>query len=294
MCVICRQPVRSAILWCWCGHGGHIDHMLEWFSKHAHCPGGCGHQCELMRNKRSHCHEMRVSLPIQNMAMHFQDYHVEEWVVDEVSTNEQQRTTLELLNALSATENEDTLGESNSSIQQPLLAGYNPKNAELIHGYISNWDAANKDQATYQNPKCDVHDRDGGKKNSSSLWRPKLEFHTHKSSHSSHLHNMINESFSNSTEPTLKYLVFSLFPDLCHDSLPNMKSVQSQSHPQQQAQYRGIYDSHHLLHNREEEDDEEIKNMSLYPRTTQESDQANSQTHSMTTITRRLGHPRFQ
>ena len=28
-----------------CGHGGHIKHMLEWFSKDDLCPAGCGCRC---------------------------------------------------------------------------------------------------------------------------------------------------------------------------------------------------------------------------------------------------------
>ena len=47
ICAVCRLPVRSLMLWCWCGHGGHVHHMREWFATHTLCPANCGHQCEL-------------------------------------------------------------------------------------------------------------------------------------------------------------------------------------------------------------------------------------------------------
>ncbi|KAH3759690.1 GATOR complex protein WDR24 [Pelomyxa schiedti] len=46
LCSICHQPVRNAFLWCQgCGHGGHLKHLSEWFSKTSRCPAGCGHKC---------------------------------------------------------------------------------------------------------------------------------------------------------------------------------------------------------------------------------------------------------
>lgn len=39
--------VKGPNVWCQgCGHGGHLIHMQEWFSKHIWCPAGCGHMCE--------------------------------------------------------------------------------------------------------------------------------------------------------------------------------------------------------------------------------------------------------
>ncbi|KAJ1798477.1 SEA (Seh1-associated) complex subunit [Coemansia sp. RSA 2399] len=48
-CVICQEPVISRYIWCQgCGHGGHSDHMVEWFDemKQSDCPSGCGHVCQ--------------------------------------------------------------------------------------------------------------------------------------------------------------------------------------------------------------------------------------------------------
>lgn len=34
-------------VWCQgCAHGGHINHMREWFNGNRQCPAGCGHLCE--------------------------------------------------------------------------------------------------------------------------------------------------------------------------------------------------------------------------------------------------------
>ena len=39
--------VKGPHVWCQgCGHGGHLIHMQEWFSKRVWCPAGCGHMCE--------------------------------------------------------------------------------------------------------------------------------------------------------------------------------------------------------------------------------------------------------
>ncbi len=51
-CFICWQPVKGMFVWCpGCGHGGHLDHALEWFMKNEVCPTGCGHKCNLFPNK---------------------------------------------------------------------------------------------------------------------------------------------------------------------------------------------------------------------------------------------------
>lgn len=45
-CSICNQPVRGLYAWCQgCAHGGHLQHMQQWFENHSKCPK-CGHMCE--------------------------------------------------------------------------------------------------------------------------------------------------------------------------------------------------------------------------------------------------------
>lgn len=48
-CAVCLQPVKGVFVWCQgCGHGGHLEHLLEWFSRHSSlCPTGCMHVCNL-------------------------------------------------------------------------------------------------------------------------------------------------------------------------------------------------------------------------------------------------------
>mmetsp|Transcript_15537 Transcript_15537/g.37268 ORF Transcript_15537/g.37268 Transcript_15537/m.37268 type:complete len:1079 (+) Transcript_15537:74-3310(+) len=51
LCFLCHQPVKGIFVWCpGCGHGGHLDHALEWFSENEMCPTGCGHKCNLFKN----------------------------------------------------------------------------------------------------------------------------------------------------------------------------------------------------------------------------------------------------
>ncbi|KAJ2710098.1 SEA (Seh1-associated) complex subunit [Coemansia spiralis] len=49
-CVVCQMPVSGRFIWCkGCNHGGHADHIREWFEdlgQHT-CPSGCGHTCQL-------------------------------------------------------------------------------------------------------------------------------------------------------------------------------------------------------------------------------------------------------
>lgn len=46
-CYICRLPIRGLCLICLkCSHGGHLDHMREWFKKYNYCPSGCKCLCE--------------------------------------------------------------------------------------------------------------------------------------------------------------------------------------------------------------------------------------------------------
>ena len=46
VCGVCELLVRGFYVWCQgCGHGGHADHMEEWFSASRVCPTGCMHRC---------------------------------------------------------------------------------------------------------------------------------------------------------------------------------------------------------------------------------------------------------
>ena len=41
-----RIPCRGFYSFCGvCFHGGHQDHIREWFRQHDECPTGCGHRC---------------------------------------------------------------------------------------------------------------------------------------------------------------------------------------------------------------------------------------------------------
>lgn len=49
MCFLCHEPVKGVFVWCpGCGHGGHLDHALQWFGGMSGkpvrevCPTGCG------------------------------------------------------------------------------------------------------------------------------------------------------------------------------------------------------------------------------------------------------------
>ena len=45
-CIICSLPVRGSANHCLkCGHGGHSNHMRQWFKTEKHCPSGCGCNC---------------------------------------------------------------------------------------------------------------------------------------------------------------------------------------------------------------------------------------------------------
>lgn len=55
-CSICDMPVRGLSTVCeLCHHGGHLNHMVQWFSTQTVCPTGCGCQCKAFTR----------SLPIQ-------------------------------------------------------------------------------------------------------------------------------------------------------------------------------------------------------------------------------------
>ena len=45
-CAICDTAIRGLFTFCEvCKHGGHLRHMVNWFSKNSFCPTGCGCQC---------------------------------------------------------------------------------------------------------------------------------------------------------------------------------------------------------------------------------------------------------
>jgi len=48
LCFLCHEPVKGLFVWCpGCGHGGHLEHAMEWFANNEVCPTGCGHKCNL-------------------------------------------------------------------------------------------------------------------------------------------------------------------------------------------------------------------------------------------------------
>jgi hypothetical protein len=56
MCFVCHEPVTGMFVWCpGCGHGGHLEHALQWFGGlngkpvRTVCPTGCGHKCNLVQ-----------------------------------------------------------------------------------------------------------------------------------------------------------------------------------------------------------------------------------------------------
>ena len=50
LCCICRLPVYGLCTWCkGCQHGGHREHIVEWFKTENSCPSGCGHNCVIVQ-----------------------------------------------------------------------------------------------------------------------------------------------------------------------------------------------------------------------------------------------------
>ena len=50
LCCICRLPVYGLCMWCkGCQHGGHHEHLVEWFKTEKSCPSGCGHNCVIVQ-----------------------------------------------------------------------------------------------------------------------------------------------------------------------------------------------------------------------------------------------------
>jgi len=42
-----NRSVKGLYAWCQgCGHGGHLAHLRDWFSRNTQCPAGCGHKCD--------------------------------------------------------------------------------------------------------------------------------------------------------------------------------------------------------------------------------------------------------
>jgi hypothetical protein len=53
-CSICCSAVRGASAFCpSCGHGGHLEHLIQWFGQNQTCPTGCGCVCMASTNERS-------------------------------------------------------------------------------------------------------------------------------------------------------------------------------------------------------------------------------------------------
>ncbi|KAM4602311.1 GATOR2 complex protein WDR24 [Discoglossus pictus] len=47
MCAVCHHVVKGLFVWCQgCGHGGHLQHIMNWMQTNSQCPAGCGHLCE--------------------------------------------------------------------------------------------------------------------------------------------------------------------------------------------------------------------------------------------------------
>lgn len=46
-CSVCQLVVRGQSMFCMtCGHGGHAEHLREWFEVETACPTGCGCWCK--------------------------------------------------------------------------------------------------------------------------------------------------------------------------------------------------------------------------------------------------------
>jgi len=45
-CSLCQGRINGSAYYCFsCGHGGHPNHLKEWFELHMECPTGCGCRC---------------------------------------------------------------------------------------------------------------------------------------------------------------------------------------------------------------------------------------------------------
>jgi len=68
LCFLCHEPVKGVFVWCpGCGHGGCLDHALEWFAMNEVCPTGCGHKCNLfpvlLNTSSTVCSRIKPTLP---------------------------------------------------------------------------------------------------------------------------------------------------------------------------------------------------------------------------------------
>nr|CCA22503.1 conserved hypothetical protein [Albugo laibachii Nc14] len=55
-CSICQLPVRGLYVWCpVCSHGGHFQHLRDWFLVEDVCPTGCSHQCSFQLDMLQPC-----------------------------------------------------------------------------------------------------------------------------------------------------------------------------------------------------------------------------------------------
>lgn len=49
-CGICQEGIRGSAIYCpECLHGGHVNHISQWFGQmsESHCPTGCGCECSI-------------------------------------------------------------------------------------------------------------------------------------------------------------------------------------------------------------------------------------------------------
>ena len=45
-CSLCLKACAGLVAVCnQCGHGGHVEHISDWFSTEEECPSGCGCHC---------------------------------------------------------------------------------------------------------------------------------------------------------------------------------------------------------------------------------------------------------
>lgn len=59
-CTICENAVRGFFTYCQnCGHGGHVNHLMDYFENSDECPSGCGCKCSLFeKSERSPAHRL--------------------------------------------------------------------------------------------------------------------------------------------------------------------------------------------------------------------------------------------
>ncbi|KHN86444.1 WD repeat-containing protein 24 [Toxocara canis] len=66
-CAVCAMPVRGVWGWCReCRHGGHPEHLAQWFSTDSHCPTGCGHLCVPANRERDSRSSLNDSVECEN------------------------------------------------------------------------------------------------------------------------------------------------------------------------------------------------------------------------------------